>query len=169
MCRRFKATGPSRRHLGHCLGILGPGYGAPESPLDLRTHIWGPSMAERAIDTVKVLVVDDDPEVAETVQMAFSLRWPESEVVRTGTGHGALESVLHGSLDIVVLDVILPDTDGFAVLRGIRAMSRVPVIMLTVRASVKGGGKVYQRGGAKLYHRTPQSECENLVVRVSQA
>ena len=34
---------------------------------------------------------------------------------------------------------------------------------------VKGGGKVYQRGGAKLYHRTPQSECENLVVRVSQA
>ena len=92
-------------------------------------------MAERAIDTVKVLVVDDDPEVAETVQMAFSLRWPESVVVRIGTGHSALQAVLHSSLDIVVLDVILPDTDGFAVLRGIRAMSRVPVIMLTVRAS----------------------------------
>ena len=84
---------------------------------------------------MKVLVVEDDPEVSETVQLAFSIHWPGSQVVGTDTGHGALEAVLRGSIDIVVLDVILPDTDGFSVLRGIRAISHVPVIMLTVRAS----------------------------------
>lgn len=84
---------------------------------------------------MKVLVVEDDPDVAEFVQLAFSTRWPESDVTRTGTGRGALEAVSRGSVDLVVLDVILPDTDGFSVLRGIRAMSRVPVIMLTVCGS----------------------------------
>ena len=84
---------------------------------------------------MKVLVVEDDPDVADTVRMAFSKRWPASEVVRTGTGHGALEAVLRGSVDIVVLEAVLPDTDGFSVLRGIRSMSRVPVILPTVRDS----------------------------------
>ena len=84
---------------------------------------------------MKVLVVEDDLEVAETVQMAFSIRWPESEVVRAGTGQGALQAMRCGSFDIAILDMIVADTDGFSVLRGIRAMSRVPVIMLTVRDS----------------------------------
>jgi len=84
---------------------------------------------------MKVLVVEDDPEVGETINMAFSMRWPDSDVSLEETGNGAINAASNETFDLVVLDVNLPDRDGFAVLEGIRAVSRVPVIMLTVRAS----------------------------------
>ena len=84
---------------------------------------------------MKVLVVEDDPEVGETISMAFSMRWPDSEISLMDTGSGAIDAVSKDTYDLVVLDVNLPDRDGFAVLEGIRSVSRVPVIMLTVRAS----------------------------------
>ena len=110
-------------------------------------------------------MVEHDPEVAETVHTAFSVRWPESEVVRTGTGHGALEAVLRGSLDIVVLDVNLPDTDGFSVLRGIRTMSRMPLIVLTSRASADDKVRGLELG-ADDYMAKPFSP-EELVARAA--
>ena len=84
---------------------------------------------------MRVLAVEDDPEVGETINMAFSMRWPECEVRVQDTGRGAVDAVSHDSFDLVVLDVNLPDLDGFTVLESIRKISRVPVIMLTVRAS----------------------------------
>jgi len=84
---------------------------------------------------MKVLVVEDDPEVGETINMAFTMRWPDADVSLRDTGNGAIEAAAKENYDLVVLDVNLPDRDGFAVLEGIRSVSRVPVIMLTVRAS----------------------------------
>lgn len=84
---------------------------------------------------MKLLIVEDDQEVGETVAMAFSLRWPECDIRVQDTGGGALKALASESFDLVVLDVTLPDQDGFTVLESIRKGSRVPVIMLTVRAS----------------------------------
>ncbi len=50
-----------------------------------------------------------------------------------GTGTAAIERVGRGGLDLVVLDVMLPELSGFEVLRRLRAASRIPVIMLTAR------------------------------------
>ncbi len=59
---------------------------------------------------------------------------PEGFAIETaGTGTAALERVARGGLDLVVLDVMLPELSGFEVLRRLRAASRVPVIMLTAR------------------------------------
>ena len=59
---------------------------------------------------------------------------PEGFAAETvGTGPAALERVGRGGLDLVVLDVMLPELSGFEVLRRLRAVSRVPVIMLTAR------------------------------------
>ena len=59
---------------------------------------------------------------------------PEGFAVEcAGTGSAALERVTRGALDLVVLDVMLPELSGFEVLRRLRASSRVPVIMLTAR------------------------------------
>lgn len=59
---------------------------------------------------------------------------PEGFGVETArTGSAALERVGRGALDLVVLDVMLPELSGFEVLRRLRSVSRIPVIMLTAR------------------------------------
>ena len=59
---------------------------------------------------------------------------PEGFTTETaGTGSAALERVGRGALDLVVLDVMLPELSGFEVLRRLRSVSRIPVIMLTAR------------------------------------
>ena len=69
---------------------------------------------------MRALIVEDDQEVGETVALAFSLRWPESEILVQETGEGALKALSGQPFDLVVLDVNLPDQDGFAVLEAIR-------------------------------------------------
>ena len=55
------------------------------------------------------------------------------DVLGAGTGEAALDVVEHDHPDIVLLDIGLPDIDGFEVIRQIRAFSDVPVVMLTAR------------------------------------
>jgi two-component system, OmpR family, KDP operon response regulator KdpE len=82
---------------------------------------------------VKVLVVDDAPEVVESVRLGFAVQWREVDVLSAGTGQQALELVERESPDLVLLDVGLPDMDGFKVLEELRFFSDVPVVMLTAR------------------------------------
>jgi two-component system KDP operon response regulator KdpE len=82
---------------------------------------------------MRILVVDDEPDVVESVRLGFTLQWREVEVLGAGTGEAALDIVERQVPDIVLLDVGLPDKDGFAVLRELRAFSDVPVVMLTAR------------------------------------
>jgi two-component system KDP operon response regulator KdpE len=82
---------------------------------------------------VKILVVDDAPEVIESVQLSFTLQWREVEIIGTGEGERASELVEQENPDLVLLDVGLPDLDGYRVLGRIREFSDVPVIMLTAR------------------------------------
>ncbi|MGL6278441.1 MAG: response regulator transcription factor [Gaiella sp.] len=78
---------------------------------------------------MRVLVVEDEDAIAEPLVEGLGREgW---EVERVATGAAALQRV--GSADIVLLDVRLPDLDGFTVCREIRARSRVPVIMVTAR------------------------------------
>ncbi|HET7026124.1 MAG TPA: response regulator transcription factor [Candidatus Limnocylindrales bacterium] len=82
---------------------------------------------------MKILVVDDEPDVVESVRLGFMLQWREVDVVGAANGEEALDSIERERPDIVVLDIGLPDMDGFEVLRQIRAFSDVPVVMLTAR------------------------------------
>ena len=82
---------------------------------------------------MKLLLVDDDPDIRTSVRVAFELQWHDVEVLEAGTGSDALDLVERERPDLVLLDVGLPDTDGYGVLRDIRAFSAVPVIMLTAR------------------------------------
>ena len=82
---------------------------------------------------MRILVVDDEPDVVESVRLGFTLQWREVDVLGAGSGDTALDAVEHEHPDIVLLDIGLPDLDGFEVLRRIRAFSDVPVVMLTAR------------------------------------
>jgi two-component system KDP operon response regulator KdpE len=82
---------------------------------------------------VKILVVDDEPDVVESVRLGFTLQWREVDVIEANDGDMALSLVESEHPDIVLLDVGLPGMDGFEVLRQVRAFSDVPVLMLTAR------------------------------------
>ena len=82
---------------------------------------------------MQILVVDDEPDVVESVRLGFTLQWRDVDVLGAGEGEAALDIVEREHPDIVLLDVGLPGIDGFEVLRQIRAFSDVPVLMLTAR------------------------------------
>jgi two-component system, OmpR family, KDP operon response regulator KdpE len=82
---------------------------------------------------MKLLVVDDEPDVSKVVAMSFRMQQPTWEIMGAQDGPEALELVEREHPDVVLLDVGLPDMTGFEVLEAIRLFSDVPVIMLTVR------------------------------------
>ncbi|MBT4513185.1 MAG: response regulator transcription factor [Chloroflexi bacterium] len=82
---------------------------------------------------MKVVIIEDDPEIVEAVSLCFDLRWPDVDVVSANEGIDGLGLIEKECPDIVILDVGLPDIDGFEVCRRIRLFSDVPVIMLTVK------------------------------------
>ena len=82
---------------------------------------------------MRILAVDDEPEVVDVVRLCFNLRWPEAEVISAGTGQEALTAIEEQAPDLVLLDIMLPDMDGFEVCEEVRRFSDVPIIMLTAR------------------------------------
>jgi DNA-binding response OmpR family regulator len=82
---------------------------------------------------MKVLIIEDSPEVVDCISMSFEFRWPEATILSSDSGHRGVKMVETESPDIVILDINLPDIDGFEVLRQVRFFSDVPVIILTVR------------------------------------
>lgn len=80
----------------------------------------------------KLLVVDDEPNILEL--LATSLRFAGFEVVTASSGREALEKAETESPDLAVLDVMMPDLDGFAVTRKLRSSGRhFPVLFLTAK------------------------------------
>ncbi|QYG92483.1 response regulator transcription factor [Iamia sp. SCSIO 61187] len=82
--------------------------------------------------THRVLVVEDDPSVREAVTLV--LEAADFEVDTAADGQIALDRLDGMGWDLVILDLMLPSVDGFAVCRAIRSRSTVPIIMLTARA-----------------------------------
>jgi two-component system OmpR family response regulator len=85
-----------------------------------------------APDDGNLLVVDDELFLREAV--AASLRFLGFEVTAAGTGLDALHMARNRSFDLLILDVLLPDIDGFEIVRRLRRDgNRVPVIFLTAK------------------------------------
>jgi DNA-binding response OmpR family regulator len=84
--------------------------------------------------TTRVLIIDDDERLTALLREYFGrLGYAVSTAAHPEAGLRALKSA---PPDIVILDVMLPDMDGFAVCRKVREVSRVPIIMLTARGDV---------------------------------
>jgi DNA-binding response OmpR family regulator len=113
---------------------------------------------------MKVVVIDDSPEIIEVVSLCFQLRWGGTEVLPANDGGTGLELIEKEKPDIVILDIGLPDMDGFQVLREIRQFSEVPVIMLTVKSEDTDIAKGLELG-ADDYITKPFSHVE-LIARV---
>jgi DNA-binding response OmpR family regulator len=87
--------------------------------------------AQNMMDSVDILVVEDEPSICEVVSLY--LRRAGFRVLTVGDGHAALKQMETGLPDLIILDLMLPGKDGFAVMRWLRDRSDAPVIMLTAR------------------------------------
>ncbi len=80
----------------------------------------------------RILLIEDEAGIADGVM--YALQTEGFEPLWCATGGEGLQALRKGAIDLVILDVNLPDIGGFDLCRGIRASSRVPVIFLTARA-----------------------------------
>jgi DNA-binding response OmpR family regulator len=81
--------------------------------------------------TTRILIVDDEPRYLRLLEA--NLRSEENELFTAVDGEEALESFSANPVDLILLDVMLPRMDGFAVCQRIRQFSNVPIIMLTAK------------------------------------
>ena len=82
---------------------------------------------------MRVLVVDDEPDVIKVIATSFRMQQSAWEGIGAEDGPEALEWIERARPSVVLLDVGLPEMNGFEVLEAIRRFSDVPVIMLTVQ------------------------------------
>jgi two-component system alkaline phosphatase synthesis response regulator PhoP len=115
----------------------------------------------------KILAVDDHQHIVRLIQVNLSKAF---QVLTAGDGEEGLRMAREERPDLVILDVVMPKMDGFALLSELKAdpeLSRIPVIMLTVKAQnadiVRG-----LHEGAEYYLPKPfhPSELQALVQRV---
>jgi two-component system, OmpR family, response regulator len=79
----------------------------------------------------RILLVDDDPSLREVVR--YALDRAGFEVIEAGDGRAAMDRFGRNAVDLVVLDVLMPEMDGLEVCREIRKSSQVPIVFLSSR------------------------------------
>jgi two-component system, OmpR family, response regulator len=119
-------------------------------------------MSESA-ESHRILVVDDEPNIVDVVSMA--LRFQGFSVETAGTGGEALSAVTAFRPDLIVLDVMLPDMEGFDVAQRLGAQrARVPIIFLTARDATDDKIRGLTLGGDD--YVTKPFSLEELVARI---
>jgi two-component system OmpR family response regulator len=136
------------------------------------------------MENVKVLIVDDEPNIRDL--LSTSLRFAGFSVHAVGNGADAVNAAEKGAPDIILLDVMLPDMNGFSVTKKLRSMGiNAPVLFLTARdetadkvTGLTVGGDDYMTKPFSLdeivarinaiLRRTKQVEVEDSVLEVGE-
>ena len=93
---------------------------------------------------MKILVIEDEPRAAQYLRQGLS---EHGYIVETAlTGADGLHSAISGDHDLVLLDIMLPGLDGFAVLSALRTAKQTPVLMLTARGNTDDKVKGFDLG-----------------------
>ena len=111
---------------------------------------------------VTVLIVEDEEKIGRFLEL--ELLHEGYEVMKATNGREGLELAESGKADLVVLDVMLPELNGFEVLRRLRKKSDIPVIMLTARDEVMD--KVAGLDGGADDYMTKPFAIEELLARI---
>lgn len=112
-----------------------------------------------------ILVVDDEPQIRRFLRISLGAHG--YTVLEAGRGQEAIDRAAVDKIDLIILDLGLPDLDGQAVIEQIRGWSRVPIIVLSVRSGDMEKVRALD-GGAEDYLTKPFSIAE-LMARVRAA
>ncbi len=114
-------------------------------------------------DKIKILVIEDDPVITEF--LCTGLKYEGYEVTSRTTGRAGLDALEGSVFDLIILDVMLPDLDGFEVCQRIRDhRSDIPILMLTVKKEISDRVKGLD-SGADDYMTKPFS-FDELLARI---
>ena len=93
-----------------------------------------------------ILVVDDEPDLRDVLRILLEAN--HYQVTEAGTGKEALAQILADhTIDLVLLDVMLPDLSGVEICRQLRQVSNLPVIFLTALSKDQDKTQAYRSGG----------------------
>lgn len=81
----------------------------------------------------KILIIEDDSDIAAIERDYLEISGYEVEICATGSD--GMEKSLSGNFDLIILDIMLPEMDGFEVCKNIRSKIDIPIMMLTARKS----------------------------------
>jgi len=122
----------------------------------------GQGTEKEAVMAITVLIVEDEEKIGRFLEL--ELMHEGYGVMKAANGREGLEKAQSGKADLVVLDVMLPELNGFEVLRRIRKNSDIPVIMLTARDEVMD--KVAGLDGGADDYMTKPFAIEELLARI---
>src|ERR1700754_4255216 len=118
---------------------------------------------ERQRTDTRLLVVEDEPNILEL--LSASLRYAGFDVVTAAAGTEAVQAAQRHRPDLIVLDVMLPDMDGFDVIRRLRGGgARIPVVFLTARDATEDKIRGLTLGGDD--YVTKPFSLEEVVARI---
>ena len=95
----------------------------------------------------RILVIDDDPILREFASVYLST--PETVVETMPDGNTALDRLLEGQVDVVLVDIEMPELDGFEIVQRLRAhenLQHLPIVMLTGREDIASIDRAYNLG-----------------------
>src|SRR5256886_9985894 len=122
-----------------------------------------PSSDGRKRHDAGLLVVEDEPNILEL--LAASLRYAGFEVITASAGTEAVQAAGRHRPDLIVLDVMLPDMDGFDVIRRLRGGgTRIPVVFLTARDAMEDKVRGLTLGGDD--YVTKPFSLEEVIARI---
>lgn len=82
---------------------------------------------------MKLLFIEDDKKIVESILLLFKSFWPDIETKAIRLGKLGVDAAYKENFDIAIIDLGLPDIDGINVLKQIRAFSNLPILILTAR------------------------------------
>ncbi len=142
----------------------------PEETSNMEVMTYFQSIAHRyhsQFNKIKLLVIEDDEQIQESLRLSFQIYWPEAEVSFAALGKSGVNMARSEPADAILLDLKLPDISGLEVLDQIRSFSQTPVIILTASRDqdsiIKAIGS-----GANDYVLKPFKQIE-LMSRIRQA
>lgn len=97
-------------------------------------------------EQIRVLAVDDEPDLRQL--LGIHLRAKGYEVVEAADGYQAVETVRHDrTIDLVIMDIMMPGISGVEACARIRAFSAVPILFLTAKSQISDKADAYDSGG----------------------
>ena len=80
---------------------------------------------------MNILIVEDDCKISEMIAIVLKIGWKDATMIFAGTGEEALNEIENKLPDIIILDLWLPDMEGFEILKRVRLFSGIPIVILT--------------------------------------
>lgn len=84
---------------------------------------------------VKILLIEDDPSVVESIKLLFKIYWEDATLIYSHLGNTGVKLAESEKPDAIILDLGLPDISGFEVLKAIRLFTSIPIIVLTAHTA----------------------------------